>query len=155
MLRIELDDDVAVSGDRLRLFRPGQVLTGRVRWAETKPPGEVRMELVWSTLGKGTSDTRVSQSWQCDAPLPEGEARFSLTLPRGPLSYRGRLMSIEWELRGWLGARPSGLLGLIAIAGEEPARLPLVISWGDSPLSGDDLPIEVEPRGWTDRLSKT
>jgi hypothetical protein len=155
MLRIELDDDPSGSDERARLFSPGQVLTGRVSWSEPKAPGQVRMELAWATIGKGTTDSRVTHAWECEAPLPEGQASFSLTLPRGPLSYRGRLMSIEWELRGWLGARPSGLLGLIAIAGEEPARLPLVISWSDSPLSGEDLPLEVELRGWTDRLSKS
>lgn len=64
-------------------------------------------------------------------------------------------MSIEWELRGWLGARPSSLLGLIAIAGEEPARLPLVIGWSDEPLGGEELPIEVEHRSWAERLSKS
>ncbi len=77
---------------------PGQLLSACVVWGCESIPSNILLELTWQTSGKGTDDSETvfKESFK---PLSEsGEKTFQIALPRGPISVRGNLISIEWQL---------------------------------------------------------
>ncbi len=88
-LRITLDETKC---------QPGQLLNASVLWAFDSPPSKLTLELSWHTTGKGAEDSETvfTQNWTPDSNT--GEKSFSIQLPRGPISVRGNLISIDWQL---------------------------------------------------------
>jgi hypothetical protein len=86
-------------------FRGGTVITGIASWSLQSPPHEIVLELLWTTRGKGTVDSKVVETVRYAKPLAREQRPFALTLPSSPVSFSGKLVSLAWYLRLW--ARPS------------------------------------------------
>lgn len=81
----------------------GSVLSGEVvvRAGEPVRCEVLRLDLGWQTAGSGDVDAAVVESVSLPGgEWPAGTSRhpFQIPLPRGPLSHRGELISIEWTL---------------------------------------------------------
>src|SRR5436190_19173698 len=79
-------------------FAPGEKLCGVVHWQLDFPPESAELRLLWYTQGKGTQDLQVIDVANFDAPARSGDFEFEFTLPAGPHSYSGKLISIRWTL---------------------------------------------------------
>lgn len=98
-LDIELDEQKTV-------FGPGDVVSGTIQWSLDENPRQLELSLFWYTSGKGTRDVGVIDAMQIDNPGALGSKAFSFTLPRGPCSFSGRLISLIWALE--LTCTPGG-----------------------------------------------
>lgn len=129
---------IALEGPAAR--RPGQAVDGVVRWRRDAAPDAGALVLAWCSRAEGTEDEGVVASLDL-AELPRAEGagegspyrddfdegvaaalqaedarRFRLTLPAAPLSFHGRLVRVDWELRATLEP------------GEGASTLPLISS---------------------------
>jgi hypothetical protein len=102
--------------DQRRNFRPGETLEGVAGWRLDKPPKSIELRLFWFTRGKGTEDAGVVDQARFEAPQLEEGRRFSLTLPAGPFSFSGQLISLIWALE------------LVVEPGDHSTRVDLVMS---------------------------
>jgi hypothetical protein len=84
-----------ISGTRART--PGEVVEFIVRWDLPEPPKSLALLLSWTTSGKGTPDTEAVWSKDISATRARGEKQVSVTLPDGPYSFSGRLISLQWK----------------------------------------------------------
>ena len=96
-------------------FLPGEEVEVDLAWEFDEAPEAVELRLVWNTAGKGTTDVRVVQTERFDEPSPRDRRRKTLTLPRSPYSFSGKLVSIVWALE------------LVALPSEDSERLEIVI----------------------------
>ena len=90
-LSIELNDGKGA-------FAPGERLEGRIEWSGDADPKALELSLLWYTSGKGTRDVGIVHTYKIDSPGSSGSDRFSFTLPRGPYSFSGKLISLVWAL---------------------------------------------------------
>ena len=79
-------------------FAPGERVEGRIEWSLDSNPKALELSLLWYTSGKGTRDVRVLNTHRIDSPGVIGSDRFSFTLPPGPYSFSGKLISLIWAL---------------------------------------------------------
>jgi hypothetical protein len=87
-------------------LRPGGELAGAFVIPGGPPPGtrSVEFSVLWHTSGKGTEDLQAIhyRAWKNDdgtlATLPNPHA-FTVTLPKTPWSYDGKLVKIHWVAR--------------------------------------------------------
>jgi hypothetical protein len=97
-------------------FEPGGRVGGVASWSASSPPPGMELRLSWTLTSKGGRDLRIADT----IPLPEPGASerrpFVLTLPSGPYSFRGALLTLAWTL------------DLVALPGEESARVNLVVA---------------------------
>lgn len=97
-------------------YAPGGRLSGVAAWSAAVAPRGMELRLSWALRGKGGRDYRIADT----VPLPDPAAierrPFLLTLPAGPYSFRGALLTLDWALE------------LVALPGEEKARLDLVVA---------------------------
>jgi len=79
-------------------LKPGQTLKGSVIWSFESTPSKLALQLLWQTSGKGTEDSETihSEDWEPNANT--GSKIFEIPLPRGPISVRGKLISIGWQI---------------------------------------------------------
>lgn len=104
-----------IDGDRTA-FRPGETITGTVRWALEEAPSEFAVRLFWYTRGKGTEDVGVVDEVPVTVGDAAGEQTFSFRLPAGPYSFSGRLISLMWSIEA------------VSAAPEAVDRVDLVVS---------------------------
>jgi len=97
-------------------FRPGENVTGTVRWNMQGNPESVEVSLFWHTQGKGTRDVGVVETLKFDNPGSLGQKEFSFKLPAGPYSFSGRLISLVWAVEA------------VSRPGEETTRCEITIS---------------------------
>ena len=90
-LSIVLNEDKAA-------FAPRETIRGTVRWSLDAGIRHLELSLFWYTTGKGTRDVGVIETRQFDEPGAVGWKDFSLTLPDGPYSFSGKLISLIWAL---------------------------------------------------------
>jgi len=90
-LNIELND-------AKNAFAPGEQVEGRIEWSLDANPNALTLSLLWYTSGKGTRDVGVLCTKRIDSPGALGSDRFSFTLPAGPYSFSGKLISLIWAL---------------------------------------------------------
>lgn len=95
-------------------YAPGETVSGRVQWAMEGT--RLDLALFWYTTGKGTRDVGVIESIRFDDPGPHGTREFSFTLPEGPYSFSGKLISVVWAIE--LTCKPT----------EETARQEITVS---------------------------
>ncbi len=86
-----------LDGDR-SAFRPGEVVSGTLRWRLSDTSETLTVRLLWFTQGKGTVDVGVVDEHPVSAPGPSGEEPFRFRLPAGPYSFSGRLISLLWAV---------------------------------------------------------
>ena len=84
--------------DRRTAFSPRETVTGEVSWQLDAPPESAELRLLWSTQGRGITDTGIVQT--IPFPNPQaGETRpFTLVLPEAPYSFSGALITLTWTL---------------------------------------------------------
>ena len=85
------------------VYTPGEIVTGVLSYTAAKPTKVkgVTVFAQWSTQGKGDTDRDRTEPVVLlgeDELLGDGEVPFQLTLPLAPLTYRGTLIKINWEV---------------------------------------------------------
>jgi hypothetical protein len=90
------DLQIQLQGDNH--FAPGDRVSGLVHWQLDFPPNSAELRLLWYTQGKGTQDLQVIDVAKFDGATQSGDYEFEFTLPAGPYSYSGKLISILWTL---------------------------------------------------------
>jgi hypothetical protein len=108
-LNIELND-------AREAFAPGEQVEGRIEWSLDENPSALTLSLLWYTSGKGTRDVGVLYTSRIDSPGALGSDKFSFTLPGGPYSFSGKLISLIWTLE------------LTCTPGSETVRKEIVVS---------------------------
>ena len=84
------------SGDSSR--KPRQVLELLASWSLPAVPRSLEARLFWFTRGKGTEDVGLVSTSVLTEPRAQGERRVRFTLPDGPYSFSGRLISLVWAV---------------------------------------------------------
>ncbi|MEN9359436.1 MAG: hypothetical protein RL095_971 [Verrucomicrobiota bacterium] len=78
---------------------PGGNLRGRISWDCAKTPRRLILALKWRTEGRGNAESGCVGELHLPCRAAKGEAEFELEIPpRIPPSYRGRLVSILWQI---------------------------------------------------------
>lgn len=78
-------------------FSPFDTIEGKIVFNLVKPCENIEIDLAWTTVGKGTTDScSVDSSGVSTMGKISGEGRFRLAVPAGPYSFSGKLVSIVW-----------------------------------------------------------
>lgn len=95
---------------------PGQEINGLVRWDLPQAPRDAVLRLFWYTEGKGTTDVGIIADQSILRMMPIVEESFRFTLPYGPYSFKGKLITLCWALE------------LLIDKGKQSSRLDLMVS---------------------------
>jgi|CXWL01.1.fsa_nt_gi hypothetical protein len=79
-------------------FLPGETLSGTAAWQLDAPPESVEIRLFWYTEGRGDQDVGIIDSVAVDRPETNDRRSFAFTLPAGPPSCSGALISLIWAI---------------------------------------------------------
>lgn len=79
-------------------FLPGETVEGTVSWQLDGPAQTVELRLLWYTQGKGDQDVGVVSSVPFGSPGLQDSRPFRVSLPDGPFSFSGKLISLSWAL---------------------------------------------------------
>jgi hypothetical protein len=110
-LELQLDDAQAS-------FEPGARLTGVASWKGGRPPTGMALELSWLASGWGGHDLKIVDTVPLASPLPAERRPFIITLPEGPFTFQGALITLAWKLE------------LVALPGYEKSSVALTIGPG-------------------------
>ena len=80
-----------------KIIKPGGRVQGSVTWNLEKLPKDFEVRLFWVTRGIGTEDLQVVEKVSIE-PRKQGEFRLEFTLPEGPYSFSGKLISLVWAV---------------------------------------------------------
>ena len=118
-------------------FKPREMVHGAIQWNLPTVPKHLDLNLFWYTEGKGTRDVGVVETLKFDNIGAFGSKAFSFTLPDGPYSFSGKLISLIWalELTCSPGSETVRQEIVVSPTGQEIA-LGEVPSAGRSPLDG-------------------
>jgi len=104
-IAIELDDGRTA-------YRPGEEMSGAVLWViegeeggpgSGAPPVETaEVRLIWFTRGRGDRDSGIVAARDLPGPQATDRRRFSFTVPVGPYSVSGKLVSLIWAIEAVL-----------------------------------------------------
>ena len=83
--------------DGKRAYQPGDSLEGVVSWSVSGATS-AELRLFWYTRGKGTEDVGLVDTVAFPNPGTTDRRTFRLTLPDGPFSFSGNLISILWAI---------------------------------------------------------
>ena len=128
---------IQIENDRSQ-FVPGEVLRGRVGWQTSSPPEKVELRLFWWTTGSGTRDVIVAATELWANPGADSLEPFEFTLPAGPYSFSGELITLNWALE------------LVVDSNINPERLELTLSPDGTEVDLYRYPI---PEGLGEKLS--
>lgn len=78
-------------------LQPLESLTGEVAWQLDNTPKYMKLRLFWFTRGRGSDDLRVVEERELTA-MKQGTIPFTFTLPAGPYSFSGRLITLTWAV---------------------------------------------------------
>ncbi len=99
------DIHIVLDGHR-RSYQPGETLSGEYQLESLSitEPAAVEVSVIWYTEGQGDEDLAVHHFERFDNELrPDTDLRrpqrFSIKLPRSPLSYQGVIVKIQWCVR--------------------------------------------------------
>jgi len=99
--------------DGVTAFVPGETVEGTVSWQLEKPARTIELRLFWYTQGKGDQDVGVVTAVPFPEPALQDRRSFRVTLPLGPYSFSGQLISLIWALE--VVAEPGARTGRIEI----------------------------------------
>jgi len=118
------------------VYRPGDTISGRVRWRRDDEVRSAEVRLGWFTQGKGTSDGALAETMTTEHLAPQGTLPFRFVLPEGPWSFSGALITLAWTIELVLepGNEVASTEILLAPAGSE-IRLTDAIGPNASPRS--------------------
>ena len=111
LLHLDTDSDAYLPGSEMRVT---------FDWNLPEPPDAIEVRLVWNTSGKGDRDLKVAQTLRWDQPDRQGREETVITLPWGPYSFSGKLISLIWAVE------------LVALPKNESARREIVIGPGNA-----------------------
>jgi hypothetical protein len=77
-------------------FSPLEKLELEITWQLLEHADAIEVRLVWYTEGKGDQDLSIVAIERFDHPPLHDHRRCSFTLPEGPYSFSGRLISVLW-----------------------------------------------------------
>lgn len=97
-------------------YTPGDEMAGTASWHMDGLTESVVLRLFWYTEGKGDRDVGVAEELRFDPPSPEDRRELRFTLPEGPYSFSGKLISLIWALE------------LVVEPGEHTERQEIVLS---------------------------
>jgi hypothetical protein len=80
------------------IYAPGEELVATVSWGHETSVRSLHLRLVWSTQGKGDTDTGSLAETSIEEAPPRGPYVWRVVLPRGPLTLHGQILSIEWSV---------------------------------------------------------
>ena len=118
-------------------FHPGDILQGTVSWNFPQASRALELRLFWFTQGKGTPDSGVVEKLRFDRPVPIATHPFQFTLPQGPYSFSGQLISLTWALE------------LVSEPGKEVARQEIVIAPEGKEIELPSIPVGGRRGVWT------
>jgi hypothetical protein len=84
--------------DAQSAYLPGETLRCTLSWDLEHEPEDLRVNLLWFTEGKGTTDSAIVAETPLPGPGTRGERDLSFQLPSAPLSFSGQLVSLRWAL---------------------------------------------------------
>ncbi len=79
-------------------FAPRETIRGVIEWNLDASPRRLDLSLFWYTAGRGTRDVGMVHNVGFDDPGVRGSKEFSFTLPDGPFSVSGKLVSVVWAI---------------------------------------------------------
>ena len=79
-------------------YTPGENIRGTVAWQCASRAAAVALRLFYHTSGRGTQDVCVVDERAFEAPSETDEQPYEFTLPDGPWSFSGKLVSLIWSL---------------------------------------------------------
>ena len=104
---------------------PGQILTGKVTWSSVSEGSEaISIRLIWFTSGKGDRDYQIVDSVDVMLSGASEDVSFEFQLPRRPLGFEGKLISLIWAVEAVV--KPSNQSALVEFEltdGYEPIAL--------------------------------
>ncbi|HQH25839.1 MAG TPA: hypothetical protein PLP17_00470 [Oligoflexia bacterium] len=83
---------------RKKVFLPGDMLRGRIRWSCAETPKTAELRLFWYTRGKGTAHSELVEGLRYDRAGPSESHNFDFKLPLAPYSFSGKLITLTWAL---------------------------------------------------------
>lgn len=108
-------------------IQPGDQLTGEVFWALEKPRSRILVRFGWFTEGRGTSDNAVVAEEVIEHPGAAGQRAFAFTVPDGPYSFEGHLITLSWVVEVVVGKEETVVRERVdLVAGEELIQLPRI-----------------------------
>lgn len=87
-------------------YEPGTEITGEASWSLPQSPEKMAIRLFWFTEGKGDRDMSIVDETTLSTPGATGSLPFRFTLPPGPYSFSGKLITLTWAIEAV--AEPSG-----------------------------------------------
>ncbi len=78
--------------------RPGGVIAGEALWDLEEDPGSITLSIGWWTEGKGARDERIIEAKEIKNAGRIGKDAFRFEVPTGPLSFSGKLISLNWAI---------------------------------------------------------
>lgn len=80
------------------VYRPGDTISGRVRWHRDDDVRSAEVRLGWFTQGKGTGDGALVEAMTTEHLAAQGTLPFRFILPEGPWSFSGALVTLAWTI---------------------------------------------------------
>jgi hypothetical protein len=81
-----------------RWFKPGETITVDSEWFLDEDADAIEIRLFWYTSGTGTRDVGLVQARRVEAPERIGSRSFQVRVPRGPYSFSGKLITLQWAV---------------------------------------------------------
>ena len=108
-------------------FLPGETVEGTVSWQLDRLAETVELRLFWYTQGKGDQDVGVVSTVPFGSPGLQDRRAFHVSLPDGPFSFSGKLISLAWALE--LVVEPGSRASRTEIT-VSPTRMEILLSPG-------------------------
>jgi hypothetical protein len=89
--------EIDLDGGTVR-YRPGESVSGAVKWSFPAVPNGAALCLRWRAEGKGTPDAGSPIAVQFEDALATDRRAFRLVLPIMPYSFSGKMLSIVWRV---------------------------------------------------------
>jgi len=86
-------------------FYPGTDARVMVSWnanPDSPPLQAIEVRLIWKTSGKGDRDLQIVRTRRIDPSTPAGHQEITFSLPWGPYSFSGKLISLTWAIEAIL-----------------------------------------------------
>ena len=85
--------------DQRTAYAPREKVSGKVTWQLDKTPESGELRLIWSTSGRGNREiTRSPETIPFPNPQATETRSFTITLPEGPYSFSGTLITLTWTI---------------------------------------------------------
>jgi hypothetical protein len=99
-------------------FEPNETIDLMIAWSLEKTPQSLELRLVWNTVGRGTQNLEIAHTEVFHPDAESGQERLKLTLPAGPYSCQGIIVSVLWGIE------------LVVLPSEQSTREEIIIGPG-------------------------